>query len=62
MSKFYKMSYLKSAMKGTSSNILNSYPTVYGTDIWDSYPTTADSYNSAVTAILKRLGKKQIIA
>ena len=49
VSKFYKMNYLKSAMRGAAADVLNSYP------------LTASSYDSAVTAILKRYGKKQII-
>ena len=48
ISKFYKMSYSKSAFKGAAASTL------------DSYPTTAENYDAAVAAALKkRFGREQ---
>ena len=49
VSRFYKMTYLKSAMKGDAAGAL------------DSYPTTAESYDPAVKAVKKRFGRNQAI-
>ena len=49
VSKFYKMSYLKSALKGAAAGTL------------ESYPTTAENYDAAVAALKKRFGRKQAI-
>ena len=49
VSPFYKMTYLKVAMKGYTAGAL------------DSYPTTAESYDPAVKAVKKRFGKNQAI-
>ena len=49
VSKFYKMSYLKSALKGDAAGALNCYP------------TTAENYDAAVAAVEKRFGREQVI-
>ena len=49
ISRFYKMTYLKPAMKGDAAGAL------------DSYPTTAESYDPAVKAVKKRFGRNQAI-
>ena len=49
VSRFYKMTYLKAAMKGDSVKAL------------DSYPTTAESYDPAVKVVKKRFGRNQAI-
>ena len=49
VTKFYKMSYLKSALKGAAAGAL------------ESYPTTAENYDAAVAALKKRFGRKQAI-
>ena len=48
VSKFYKLNYLKSAMKGSSAEVLNSFP------------STAESFELAVAVLQKRYGKNQI--
>ena len=49
VSRFYKMTYLKAAMKRDAAGAL------------DSYPTTAESYDPAVKAVKKRFGRNQAI-
>ena len=49
VSRFYKMTYLKAALKGDAAGAL------------DSYPTTAENYNAAVEAVKKRFGRNQAI-
>ena len=49
VSRFYKMSYLKAAMRGSASGVLNGFP------------STASNYESAVAAVMKRYGRNQAI-
>ena len=49
VSKFYEMSYLKSALKGAAANTL------------DSYPTTAENYDAAIAAVKKHFGHELAI-
>ena len=49
VSQFYKMTYLKAAMKGVAAGAL------------DIYPTTAESYDPAVKALKKLFGRNQTI-
>ena len=49
VNRFYKMTYLKAAMKGEASGAL------------DSYPTTSENYDIAIEAIKKRFGRNQAI-
>ena len=49
VSRFYKMTYLKAAMKGDAAGA------------FDSYPTTAESYDPAVKAVKKLFSRNQAI-
>ena len=49
VSRFFKMTYLKSAMKGEASGVL------------DKFTTIAENYEAAVDAVKKRFGRNQAI-